>query len=156
MAGLNRASSSGREFSPHAVARDAHVLVGLVLDEGPSEVAQPLHEVRPATCKNRTNDVTVTRIHPSEPAGAGAARQAEQERFGLIVARMAERHDIRAGECARSLEKRIAGGASGVFDGASFAARRPPRRRGQSAPARRSDSPSAATNCSSSPAAARS
>ena len=58
----------------------------------------------------------VARVHRGEAARPGAAHETQQERLGLIVARVAERHDVGAEVRARALEERVARGSRRVLE----------------------------------------
>src|SRR2546421_365306 len=73
--------------------------------------------------QERAHDATVARIHAGQPARSGTAKETEQKRLGLIVTRMAERHQIGAGRDARALEELVPRGAAGILDRAPLAAR---------------------------------
>ena len=61
-------------------------------------------------------------MHRTQPSRTRAAQQAEQERLRLIVARVAERHDVGVQLDARPLEEAVTRGSRGVFDRTVFAA----------------------------------
>ena len=61
-------------------------------------------------------------MHAGEPARAGAAHQAQQKRFRLIVASMADRDEIGAARQPGALEEFVTRGASGVLDRTVFPA----------------------------------
>jgi hypothetical protein len=61
-------------------------------------------------------------VHRAQPSRTGAAQEAEQERLRLIVARVAERHDVGVQLDARPLEEAVTRGSRGVFDRPAFPA----------------------------------
>ena len=62
-------------------------------------------------------------MDPRQAARPGAAHQPEQKRLGLIVARVAERDDVRVALAARMFEELVSSAPCGVFDRSSFALR---------------------------------
>ena len=67
--------------------------------------------------------MVLARIHRGEPAGTGAADQAQQHGLGLIVARVAERDPVGAEMMARAIEEGVARRAPGILDRTPLAAR---------------------------------
>src|SRR5262249_33978734 len=61
-------------------------------------------------------DAAVSRIHAGKAARSGAANEAEQHRFRLIVARVPDTHQVGTARTARPLEERVARGARRVLD----------------------------------------
>jgi hypothetical protein len=59
-------------------------------------------------------------MHAGEAAESGAAREAQQERFRLVVARVADGDDVRAGTQTGALEELVTGGATGILDRTLF------------------------------------
>jgi hypothetical protein len=55
-------------------------------------------------------------MHRTEASGPGAAKEAQQERFRLIVPGMAECYDVSAQLRTGSFQERVTGGSSSVFD----------------------------------------
>jgi hypothetical protein len=55
-------------------------------------------------------------VHRGKAAGTGAAGHPQQDRFGLIVARMAERHDVRVETRAGALETCVSGRTGCILD----------------------------------------
>ena len=76
---------------------------GLVLDERDAAARPDTPQLDRGDSQHRADDRAVARVHGRQTARAGAAQQPEQKRFGLIVARVAERHEVCVGSArARS------------------------------------------------------
>ncbi len=84
-----------QQLGPHAIPRDAHIVVRLVVDEG--DALRPKIRLRARRAGSRAaggrwfRGAGASTPSPREP---GAAQEAQQKRLGLIVARVAERHDV--------------------------------------------------------------
>ena len=106
-----------QQLGAHAVARNADVVVRLVVD-----VTRRRARARYARSSARRQSSSGRMTAPrrgciaARPRGAGAAQQAQQERLGLIVPRVAERDDVGAEVHARALEERVARRARGVLE----------------------------------------
>jgi hypothetical protein len=105
-----------QQLRPHAISRHAHVIVGRIVNESDPMLREVLPQVRPATLEQRPNEVSVSGMHGPESPGAGPSQKAEQEGFGLIVARMPEGDEVSAELNPRALQKRVPSGSRGVLD----------------------------------------
>jgi hypothetical protein len=116
------------QLGANAVSRDRDVGVRLVIDVVGGTIAlrpaigQPRAQLVPAAREQRPDDAIVARMHCGEAARPGAADQAEQERFRLVVARVPERDDVGVEAEARAFEERIARRVRRVFDRATLGA----------------------------------
>jgi hypothetical protein len=112
-----------KQLGAHAVTRDADVLIGFVFDKRDVSFSQPRAEIATPAAKQRPDDPAVARVHSGKAPGSGAAGHPQQDRFGLIVARVAERDDVRVEVRPRALEPFVPRRTGRVFDRPSIAAR---------------------------------
>ena len=91
----------------------------------------PLVEIRAelvaAAVEQRADDGAPARVHGRQAARPGAAQQPQQKRLGLIVARVADGHDVRVEMRTRPLEEGVARGVRRVLERAALAFARAPR-----------------------------
>ena len=80
----------------------------------------------PAARKERPDDRSVPGMHRRQTARAGAAHQAQQERLGLIVSGVADRHDLGVEMRPGAREELIARLARRGLDGSALAPYSPP------------------------------
>ena len=83
-------------------------------------VCEPRAKVVAPARQQRPDDDAVARVHPGKPARPRAAREAQEDRLRLIVARMAEGDEIRARASPCAIEEGIARRARRVLDRAPF------------------------------------
>ncbi len=93
------------ELGAHAVARDGDVAVRFVLDVRRAARVEIRAQRVAAAVEQRPDDRAAPRRHRREAARAGAAKEPQQERLGLIVARVPERDDVGAEPATRARSK---------------------------------------------------
>ena len=103
--GLNRASSSGSSSARTRLRGMLTSSFDSSSTNGSPRVGEVRARSRAPAVEQRTDDRAATRMHRREAARARAAQQTEQERLGLIVARVAERDDVGAESGTRARSK---------------------------------------------------
>ena len=78
-------------------------------------------QLEAAAVEERPDEGVFARMHRRRARGSGAANEAKEKRFGLVVARVAERDDVGRQVRSSPLEEGVARRARSVFDGASLA-----------------------------------
>jgi hypothetical protein len=78
----------------NAIPRIPQIRVGVVLDPGLAGGAQIFTQVLTRDLEQWTNDLTPLRVDAGKAGHARAANQLEQERFGLVVACVADGDSI--------------------------------------------------------------
>ncbi len=104
------------QLGADAVARDRPVAVGLVGGIGNLARFEVLDQRAPPAIEQRADEHAAPRMHGRQALRAGAPQQSQKKRFGLIVARVAERHDVRAEVDTGALEEFIPRRTRRVFD----------------------------------------
>jgi hypothetical protein len=112
----------GQQFSPHPVARNAHVGVRFVLDVRNLTLGEIRTQLVAPARQQRANDRPVSRMHRAQATRAGAAKQAQQERLGLVVTGVTERDHTGIDTRTGAFEKGVARCAGGMLERAVFAA----------------------------------
>ena len=93
---------------PDAVARDGDVGVRFVVAPLETALGEERHDVGAGRLDERPHDGAGARLDAAEAARSGAAEEPEQERFGLVVPRVADRDAVGREAPRRPLEKLVA------------------------------------------------
>jgi hypothetical protein len=105
-----------KQLCPDAITRDADVAIRLVLDVCDSTAVEVRSEVGAAAREQRTDDVTVSRVHGRQAFRSGAPQQPQQKGFGLVVACVSDSDAICGEVRQRAAEKLVARGTGRVFN----------------------------------------
>ena len=84
----------GQQLGPHAVAGNADIAVGFVLDVRNAPRREVLAQIGAAALDQRPDDDAAARMHRGKSARTGSTQQPQQKRLGLIVTCVADRDHI--------------------------------------------------------------
>ena len=104
-----------QQLRADAIARDADIVVRLVVDERLSALLEKGPQVAAPAVEQGPDDAAAAGVHARQAARPRAAQEAEQKRLGLIVARVPERDGVGFEANTRLLEELVARRARGVF-----------------------------------------
>ncbi len=110
MAGLN-ALEKRQQFGADPIARNGQVVVGVVVDIGDTLGGEIRQKVSAPAVEQRADERAAARMHRGKAAHPGAPHETQEERLGLVVSRVAERHDVGVEVRARALEEGVPSGS---------------------------------------------
>ena len=113
-------SKQGQQFEPHAISRDADIVVRDVVYRSEAALLQERADGFAGTVQQRTDHDSVAWVHRGKPTGAGASDQPKQKGFRLVVARMTQRDDIGVLRGNHLLEEGVSGKVRRVLNGPVF------------------------------------
>jgi hypothetical protein len=99
-----------------AVPGVLEVIVRFVLDPPFAALREIVSKLRAREVKERSNHPTAPGINARESRQSGAAHQLQQERFRLVVLRMAHRNAVGSQGIGRTLQEVISDPAGRIFD----------------------------------------
>jgi len=112
-----------QQLGPNAVARNRHILIGLVFHERRGPLGQPGAQLVPPANSTAAGSHSLFADTSPPVRAARRADHPQQHGLGLVVPCVPERHEIGPRLQPRALKERVSPGTSGVFERAPLAAR---------------------------------
>jgi hypothetical protein len=118
--GVEPVLEEGNQLGTNPVPGDRDIGVGLVVDVRHPGFGKKRPQLVPPARQEGANQHPVSRVHGRQTLQAGAPREPQEERLGLVVARVAQCDRMSCKKCPSAFEERVSRNAGRRFHGPPF------------------------------------